>query len=218
MIDLKREWTFKSKEVAEDFDSHVREQLPWYDLVNQIIEHYGKYYIPHDGQVYDIGASTGNVSRVLEKTLVNRNAQIVGLEESEEMCSIYQGYGIILNEDVTDFLYTPFDFAVASLVFMFIPIVKRRQLLADLYDKLNEGGCILVFDKLEAGSGYLGTVNTKLALAMKVNQGVDYAEIIDKEFSLAGIQRPISKNFIDLKYPGETIFRFGDFVGYALVK
>ena len=24
-------WTFENKEVANDFDNHVREQLPWYD-------------------------------------------------------------------------------------------------------------------------------------------------------------------------------------------
>ena len=28
-------WTFESKEVADHFDEHVREQLPWYDLATQ---------------------------------------------------------------------------------------------------------------------------------------------------------------------------------------
>ena len=57
------EWTFKSSDVAEGFDNHVREQLPWYDLVTDGLRQLARHYIPQNGLVYDIGASTGNMGR-----------------------------------------------------------------------------------------------------------------------------------------------------------
>jgi len=42
-------WTFKSKDVAEHFDAHVREQLPFYDLVTDTIVHIARHYLPNNG-------------------------------------------------------------------------------------------------------------------------------------------------------------------------
>ncbi|WP_267079411.1 hypothetical protein [Limnobaculum xujianqingii] len=32
-------WTFKSTEIAERFDNHVREQLPWYQMATEMTAH-----------------------------------------------------------------------------------------------------------------------------------------------------------------------------------
>ena len=56
-MDIPREWTFENTDVASGFDRHVREQLPWYDLVTGAVAHIARHYIPKDGLVYDIGAS-----------------------------------------------------------------------------------------------------------------------------------------------------------------
>lgn len=62
---IPRDWTFKTSGVANHFDRHVREQLPWYELTTGVIAHVARHYIPEGGLVYDIGASTGNVATVL---------------------------------------------------------------------------------------------------------------------------------------------------------
>ena len=77
------EWTFKSAEVAEGFDSHVRQQLPWYDLTTGIVAHVARHYIPRGGLVYDIGASTGNIGRAICDTLTNRNATIIPIDNAK---------------------------------------------------------------------------------------------------------------------------------------
>ena len=33
LMDIPKEWTFENASVAQSFNQHVREQLPWYDLV-----------------------------------------------------------------------------------------------------------------------------------------------------------------------------------------
>ena len=40
-------WTFESVEVADGFDLHVREQLPWYDLVTGAIGQIARHFIPN---------------------------------------------------------------------------------------------------------------------------------------------------------------------------
>ena len=54
------------------FDGHVREQLPWYELASAAMGLIARQYIPKNGKVYDLGASTGNVGRVLAHTLEAR--------------------------------------------------------------------------------------------------------------------------------------------------
>ena len=54
-------WSFDADGIADAFDDHVREQLPWYDLATDALIHIARHYIPEGGIVYDIGASTGNM-------------------------------------------------------------------------------------------------------------------------------------------------------------
>ena len=45
---------------------------------------------------------------------------------------------------------------------MFVEPKYRKKLLDDLYKKLNTGGCIILFDKIESSGGYIGTINYRL--------------------------------------------------------
>ena len=49
-----KDWTFKEG-FANKFDSHVREQLPWYELVTESVAYITRNYLPKSGLVYDIG-------------------------------------------------------------------------------------------------------------------------------------------------------------------
>jgi hypothetical protein len=39
---IPKEWTFHSDAVADKFDRHVREQLPWFDLAAQAVAHFAR--------------------------------------------------------------------------------------------------------------------------------------------------------------------------------
>ena len=77
MIDIPTNWTFNDVKVASNFDDHVREQLPWYDMVSSAIAQIANHYIPEQGTVYDVGASTGNVERTLKSILIERNVDFI---------------------------------------------------------------------------------------------------------------------------------------------
>ena len=215
-MDIPASWTFETPDVATGFDNHVREQLPWYDLATNAITHIARHYIPKGGLVYDIGCATGNIGRNLEATLKARNARLIGIDPSDEMRKIYNAPGIFVCSPAESYDYEPFDLGISFLTLMFVEPSKRRDFLRMLLDKCRPGGAIIVFDKLETAHGYFGTVMTRLTLAGKYGAGVDAKEIIEKELSLAGVQRPITLG----QLPGIPYqwFRFGDFAGYILEK
>lgn len=207
-------WTFKSREVAEGFDRHVHEQLPWYDLTTGVVAHVARHYIPQGGMVYDIGASTGNIGRAIQQTLLARSAKFVAIDNSECMSKKYEGPGSLTVADAATFEYEPFDFAVCFLVMMFVPPASRAKLIYNLKQKTKPGGALVVFDKCRPVSGYVSIVMSRLALAGKMAAGVDCKEIIEKELSLSGVQRPIDPR--ELGEDAQEIFRFGDFAGWII--
>ena len=86
---IPKTWTFENREVANDFDNHVREQLPWYDLATQSVIHIARHYIPFNGVVYDLGASTGNIGNCLKDIFEKRKVNFFALEKSKEMIDKY---------------------------------------------------------------------------------------------------------------------------------
>jgi tRNA (cmo5U34)-methyltransferase len=214
---IPNEWTFKDIEVAAEFDSHVREQLPWYDLASSAVAHIARHYIPDNGLVYDIGSSTGNMSRHLSDVLAARSASLKAIDNSAEMVGLYKGAGEVVNADALTFDYEKFDVAILFLVLMFFPASRRVEYLKGLVSKLNPGGCIIVLDKVSTNGGYISTVLHRLTMVGKVAAGCDMSEVTQKELSLGGVQRPIPGNFIpSLMLDSTEFFRFGEFAGWVI--
>ena len=209
-------WTFKDREVAAGFERHVREQLPWYDLATGAVAHVARHYIPENGLVYDLGASTGNIGRALSETIVARNARLIPIEASVEMAGRYDGPSAenMICSDVRSVNYEDYDLAVMFLTMMFVPVADRVALVQTLRNRIKPGGAIIIFDKTEAVRGYAATVIWRLALAGKMATGVPADDIIRKELSLGGVQRPIDP--ILLGTDAVEFFRFGEFAGWLI--
>ena len=215
-MDIPREWTFENTDVASGFDRHVREQLPWYDLVTGAVAHIARHYIPKGGLVYDIGASNGNIGRAIEETITERKAKLIGIESSAEMCALYQAPGELVQIDALDYRYQSYDLAICYLVLMFLPIGKRQEFIDYLKSLIKPGGALLIVDKCEAATGYEATVFWRLTLAGKIAAGVDAKSVIEKELSLSGVQRPLDPAMLGAE--AVQWFRFGDFAGWIVTK
>lgn len=209
-------WTFRDQAVAAGFETHVREQLPWYDLATGAVAHVARHYIPTGGLVYDLGASTGNIGRAIAETLAARGAMLISIEASAEMSVRYAGpqKSNLKTADARSFDFEPFDLAVLFLTLMFIPVADRQSLLWRLAAACRPGGAIIVFDKAEATRGYAATVIWRLALAGKVASGVPAEDIVAKELSLGGVQRPLDPALLGDK--AVEFFRFGEFAGWLI--
>jgi tRNA (cmo5U34)-methyltransferase len=206
------DFKFTKNMVGENFNNHVKEQLPFYEMVTNAVTMIVRNYLPENGLVYDIGASTGNITANIKDFAIGRSAKVESIERSEEMAKTWNGYGIIHTANATEFDYKDFDVCICFLVLMFMSIEERKNLLLKLKNKLKQGGIIIVVDKLLVDGGYFGTVMRRLTLDWKLKNGATAEEIISKELSLSGVQRPMTKS----ELIGKEFFRFGEFVGWVI--
>lgn len=216
-MDIPKEWTFESIETASEFDTHVKSQLPWYDLATSAIAHIARHYIPEEGLIYDIGSSTGNIGRALEGCIKSRQATLVAIDKSAAMAAQYNAPGSLIHADALTFDYQPYDVAILFLSLMFFPPAKRLGFVKSLVGQIKPGGCLIILDKISIPRAYISTVLHRLTIAGKVANGCDLAQITTKELSLSGVQRPLPHNFAQrLDWSATEFFRFGEFVGWII--
>lgn len=208
-------WTFKTQEVAEGFDAHVRQQLPWYTFVTNAIVQIGRHYIGERGLVYDIGASTGNIGRALEPVLLARRAELVAIEESQEMAKLWHGPGVLTIKRAQDYDFEQYDLAVCMLALMFNRPDEVAPLVQRLVEKIRPGGALIMVERMLPPDGYLSIVSSRLTLEAKREAGATPEEIVAKELSLAGVQRPLDRRLMEYHGAVEW-FRYGDFAGWIV--
>lgn len=214
-------WTFKDPRVVDGFQRHVREQLPFYDLATGCVAHVARHYIPEGGLVYDIGASVGNIGNCIRPTLEDRKAEFHPLEASPDMCAKYVGPGTVECVDAMKYDFKEYDCAIMFLVLMFMAPSERIHWFKNLLGKMKRGGCLILFDKFEtyAFDPYIATILRRMTLAGKVATGTSSEEIVAKELSLCGVQRPLNHRTIENLAPmPHLVFQFGEFAGYVFTR
>lgn len=218
-LEIPKNWTFKTEEVASGFDCHVRQQLPWYDVATSMAAHYIRNFTPDNGTVVDIGCSTGNIGVALAQDIKERGFRYIGVDNSAAMKGQFRAGGEFIIADAVDYQPPAFDCCVFFLCLMFIPVSERGQVISRACESMKKGGYILIFDKTEHGGGYEATVRARLTLSMKRESGASAEDIIRKELSLAGYQRPLHQDEIKVKgCHVNQIFQFGDFSGWVITK
>lgn len=216
-MEVPKSWTFKSSEVAGAFDKHVREQLPWYEQLTDLVATVAKAYLPEGGRAYDVGASTGNIGRALAETIEARGIRWTGIENSEAMRPMYNAPGVLEITDAVTYEYKQCDLVVCFLTLMFFPVDVRVHWLREIHKKIRVGGAIIIVDKEEPAGGVLSSSIHRHVMLSKLKAGTSADDVLKKEFSLDGIQRPIKRGMLSA-IGAEEIFRFGDFVAYVLEK
>ena len=214
-------WTFETKEIAEKFDDHVREQLPWYELVTEAVSYIIRNYLPHRGVVVDIGASTGNMVHKIAPLVSQRLGEIIAIEKSASMCNVLTNKYAKKNDwihvkemDITKTIMPKGDVYIMFLTMMFIPVEHRKALINSMRANCKRGGVIVVVDKVCDHGGYFSTVLKRLTMHFKLQQGAKPEDVLTKEMSLAGIQIPIDPSI--LGDDAKQFFRMGEFAGWII--
>jgi len=178
--------------------------------------HFARHFITEGGLVYDIGCSTGNIGQRLRPYIEARHAEYIPIDSSPDMAERYQGPGQIVVADAMAFDFKHADVFIVFLAMMFFPPSIRRQWLYRVTQSLKPGGAVILFDKCESRGGYVGTATGRLSLAMKNIAGVEAQDIIAKELSIVGVQRPLHVSEIPVE--AVEIFRCGEFAGWVIAR
>lgn len=212
-------WTFHVPEVANRFEEHVREQLPWYDMVTDAVVYIVRNYLTEHERVVDIGASTGNMINKLMPLLIEREAYATAIDTSAPMVDILverfrDHHNVTIeHEDAQRCQLELVQVHIMFLTLMFIPVHQREMLINRLIAKTKKGGVIIIVDKVADHSGYFATVLKRLGMHWKINQGAKLEDVAKKEMSLAGVQIPLDPAMLP---NAKEFFRMGEFAGWVI--
>ena len=130
------------------------------------------------------------------------------------MAEQYHGPAQLVVADAVSYDFQPYDFAVCFLVLMFLPLEIRSSFLRRLHGLLKPGGALVLVDKVQAPAGYLGTAFGRLTMQQKLAAGARAEDILAKELSLAGYQRPLDPRVLPKE--AHPFFQVGEFMGWII--
>ena len=222
-------WSFGGN-VCDVFDSHVAKSVPLYRESHRLGLQMADFFV-HDGStVYDIGCSTGALLRSLAAHTTARNVRFIGIDPVSEMIehARERSRGLdgleFVHADAVDFDFQKADLILSYYTVQFI-LPKHRQALIDrLYEALNWGGALFLFEKMRMPDARFQDLVTQLYQEFKLDNGYSADDILGKTRSLKGVMEPFSEqaNCDMLRRAGfrdmTSVLRYLAFVGYVAIK
>ncbi len=226
-------WNFAG-EVAASFDTHVARSVPLYAEGHDVVCGLTDYFVRTDSVVYELGCSTGELT--LKMAAANReakpDARFVGLDLEPEMIAQAErkrderGLSAATFEvqDALSYDYGPTDLVVMYYTAQFVPPRVRQRLFDLVYERLNWGGALVLFEKVRGSDARFQDILTGMYHDHKLAQGYTQEEVAAKAISLRGVLEPFSTagNLALLERAGfvdtETVLRYLCFQGFLAIK
>jgi len=192
-------WTFDGS-VADTFVDHIRQSVPMYDEGHDLTCQISDHFVHDDSVCYEIGVSTGQLLRKLAEHHSSKpTVRWIGIdpiapmiEKAREHCSGIENIELFV-DDATTFEYEKADLIVSYYCIQFIHPKHRQELFNRLYERLNWGGALILFEKVRGPDARFQDISVQLYSEFKVRQGFDAGEILSKTSSLKGVLEPFSR-------------------------
>lgn len=220
-------WSF-DENVTKIFDEHVRQSIPSYEMLQDLICGIAQFFIVENGVVIDVGCSTGETIKRL-KEFTPKTFRAFGLDTSQSMLEkakeklsttedVY-----LFDEDISKVALPKADVIISCLTNPFISVDERKKHMKRLVTKLKKGGALIIVEKTYAKHSMHQDIFTQLHHDFKEQQGFSTQEIRNKDKSLRGVFRvsQVEENKRFLERKGmlvEEFFRCLHFVGYVGIK
>lgn len=225
-------WNFGG-DVPGKFVAHARRSIPYYEDCHQLIARLSDHFISERSTCYDLGASTGRLIHLLAERhpptvrWVGIDCEAAMVREAEAAGGLKRdGTGGIefVEGDICEHHYEPSDLIIAYYTVQFVPPRRRQELINRLYNTLNWGGALVLFEKVRAPDARFQDIATALYTEMKLEHGYSPEEILAKTRSLKGVLEPFSTDgnysllqragFVDIM----TIFKYVCFEGFLAIR
>ncbi|MDT0700339.1 methyltransferase domain-containing protein [Staphylococcus chromogenes] len=222
----KSNWVF-NEEVTKQFSNHVRASVPFYDEFHTVILELSRWFVEPKSNIYDLGASKGELISLLQST--HNNVNFIAIENSKSMAnSLRENFKQsvkIIEKDLTDetLTFTNTNFIISMLTMQFIELSKRQNLFNKIYKGLHTGGAFILVEKIHMKDSLIQNLSNGLLTDFKL-KNLSKEHIVDKERSIRGVLKPVTlqDNFNYLSNAGfkkyEVILQWGNFVGIIAIK
>jgi|TARA_B100001063_G_C16730168_1_gene538830 tRNA (cmo5U34)-methyltransferase len=225
-------WKFNG-ELVDSFDKHIAKSVPLYEEGHNLICDMSDFFIKPKSLCYEIGCSTGTLTLRLAAHHQNKpEAHFIGIDIEEDMIkkaesklSKEKDLNVsFLAEDVMNLEINEADLIICYYTAQFIKTSVRQNLMNSIYEKLNWGGALFLFEKVRGADARFQDILTSLYNDYKLREGYSAEEIIGKSRSLKGVLEPFSTqgNLDMLKRAGfidiNTVQKYLCFEGFLAIK
>lgn len=190
-------WTFGG-EVPAAFDSHVARSVPAYSEGQELVADVADQLVPAGGRIYDLGCSTGTLTRLLAERLAPRRVEVIGvdrepgmIERARERCADLPTVRFEI-ASLQELTFEPADLVVSYYTLQFVPLRSRAAVVQAIHAALSPGGSLVLFEKVLASSARNQEIAAGAYGDWKRRQGFAEEEIAAKSRSIRGVLRPLS--------------------------
>ncbi len=187
------------EQVTRVFDDMIGRSVPGYELLVRLIALYADIFVTEQSQVYDLGCSTGVVSRVIAQQVDGRNCKLLAVDNSPSMISKCQQthsdqFIHWICDDIQSIQIEDASMVVLNLTLQFVTPKERQKLLQAIFQGLRPGGVLVLTEKVTYDDTQVQHSMTELYQAFKKIQGYSDLEIAQKRTALENVLIPDSKS------------------------
>lgn len=219
--------------VVNVFDDMVNRSVPFYGEMQRMTAELAADHAQEGTNVYDLGCSTGTTLIGLDQ-LVSQQIQFIGVDESEEMLSkcdvklkeagVTRPYELQVGDLHQDIEIKNASVVILCLTLQFVRPLYRNRLLKNIYKGLNQGGILILVEKVLAENSLFNRDFIKYYYNYKRRRDYSEMEISQKREALENVLIPykLSENVTLLSEAGfahcETFFKWYNFSGLIATK
>jgi tRNA (cmo5U34)-methyltransferase len=187
------------KETAAVFDDMLDRSVPFYAEVQRMMGEIAADFAAPGTRLYDLGCSTGTTLLWLDR-IVSPEVAFIGVDSSPEMLDRARqkldAHGFTRpHELVCQNLDNGVAISNASVVIMnltlqFVRPLNRDRLIASIANGINDGGCLLLVEKVLSHNSTLNRLFIKYYYDFKKRNGYSEMEIAQKREALENVLIP----------------------------
>jgi tRNA (cmo5U34)-methyltransferase len=194
-----KKWEF-DEEVTKVFGDMLSRSIPNYDTMRELCFMVGRNFVRENGIVSDIGCSNGLASDKFVNAFPNVKFYLSDVSEPMlDACrKKYEGNEnvVVLNHDLRNGVpMKGNDLVIASLTLQFTPIEYRWNILQSIYDSLNQGGALILVEKILGSNARIDNILVNEYYNIKRENGYSEELIQNKRKSLEGVLVPLTSDF-----------------------
>jgi len=222
-------WSFAG-ETCHTFAQHVRRSVPLYEEGHGLVCSLSDFFVKPGSVCYELGSSIGELTtRLAQHNHGKPDVRWIGLDQEETMTDKARAGCRSANvnfetADINLYAYEKSDFIVAYYTIQFVPPRLRQELFNRLFETLNWGGALVLFEKVRGADARFQDILTSLYTEFKLQNGFTAEEIVAKTRSLKGVLEPFSTqgNLDLMKRAGfqdvMSVMKYTCFEGFLAIK
>lgn len=224
-----KDWKF-DEDVAAVFDDMLQRSIPQYDVMRETVKDIAMNYMKNETGVIDLGCAKGDAIGHLAHMFPKIN--FYGLDVSQAMLELAeerfqkQANVKVSFMDLKEGLDVGEKASVifAVLTIQFTPIEYRMQIIKNIYDQLEDGGALIIVEKVLGETAGLDVLFREKYHVLKEQNGYSKEDIDRKRLALSGVLVPITAKWNEsmLRSAGfsqiDCFWRWMNFAGWVAVK